>query len=340
MRKVQSFVPMRSELEAQRLKRAGQEVLEEPVKRQKIREASGSGEESAEKEKELSEDKLQKLLVIVLVEEVYVEALQIFAEMLKKFDKDDLVKLWDLVKERFSTTEPTNDKEKELWVELKRLFEPDNDDTLWKLQRDLVLRRKKEKSLDYKNSFLGEYECSSLALDRGMRKKILDHLKQDQIIWEQCSIYRQEILTVTGGGLDENANPSCSTSNREFLDPKKKKEIESWLEDSRIVESLDRNTSLVYDQEKGTVTFEKDDEKITFKMPHKMEAFNRIDFKYINTDSIPPFVLGSNNDRGKTYYSDSLTLGPKYREDESISKESRHILKLEREAKRHKGEVM
>ncbi|GJX12572.1 hypothetical protein Tco_0204330 [Tanacetum coccineum] len=37
----------------------------------------------------------------------------------------------------------------------------------------------------------------------------------------------------------ENANPSCSTSNREFLDPKKKKEIESWLEDSSIVDSLD-----------------------------------------------------------------------------------------------------
>ncbi|GJZ17704.1 hypothetical protein Tco_0553827 [Tanacetum coccineum] len=31
--------------------------------------------------------------------------------------------------------------------------------------RDLVLRRKKEKSLDYNDSFLGEYECSSLALD-------------------------------------------------------------------------------------------------------------------------------------------------------------------------------
>ncbi|GJR12827.1 hypothetical protein Tco_0795479 [Tanacetum coccineum] len=112
MRKVQSFVPMGSELEVQRLKRAGQEVLEEPVKRQKIGEASGSGEESAEKEKELSEEELQKLLVIVLVEEVY-----------------------DLVKEKFSTTEPIDDKEKELWVELKRLFEPDNNDTLWKLQR-------------------------------------------------------------------------------------------------------------------------------------------------------------------------------------------------------------
>ncbi|GJV61455.1 hypothetical protein Tco_1467555 [Tanacetum coccineum] len=59
-------------------KRAGQEVLEEPVKRQKIGEASGSSEEqSAEKEKELLEEELQKLLVIVPVEEVYVEALQV-----------------------------------------------------------------------------------------------------------------------------------------------------------------------------------------------------------------------------------------------------------------------
>ncbi|GJZ83154.1 hypothetical protein Tco_0648327 [Tanacetum coccineum] len=101
---------------------------DENVKRQNIRGASGSGEEqSAKKEKELSDEELQKLLVVVPVEEFYVEALQ-------RFDRDDMVKLWDLVKERFSTTEPTDNKKKELWVELKRLFEPDNDDTLWKLQ--------------------------------------------------------------------------------------------------------------------------------------------------------------------------------------------------------------
>ncbi|GKE85673.1 hypothetical protein Tco_1559415 [Tanacetum coccineum] len=57
-----------------RLKRAGQEVLEEPAKRQKIGEASGSGEEQSA-EKEVSEEELQKLLVIVPVEEVHIEAL-------------------------------------------------------------------------------------------------------------------------------------------------------------------------------------------------------------------------------------------------------------------------
>ncbi|GJS11431.1 hypothetical protein Tco_0368227 [Tanacetum coccineum] len=123
------------------LKRAGQEVLEKPVKRQKIREASGSGEEqSTEKEKELSEEELQKLLVIVLVEELVIQPLQVRYPIIdwevysEDTRRDDLVKLWDLVKERFSTTEPTDDKEKELWVELKRLFKPDNDDILWKLQ--------------------------------------------------------------------------------------------------------------------------------------------------------------------------------------------------------------
>ncbi|GJR33363.1 hypothetical protein Tco_1109595 [Tanacetum coccineum] len=63
------------------------------------------------------------------------EVYQIFEDMLKRFDRDDLEKLWDLVKKRFKSTEPTVDKEKILWVELKRLFEPDDDDTLWKLQR-------------------------------------------------------------------------------------------------------------------------------------------------------------------------------------------------------------
>ncbi|GKE04511.1 hypothetical protein Tco_1396529 [Tanacetum coccineum] len=46
------------------------------------------------------------------------------------FDMDDLVILWILVKERSSSTEPINDKERTLWVKLKRLFEPNTDDTL------------------------------------------------------------------------------------------------------------------------------------------------------------------------------------------------------------------
>ncbi|GKB69521.1 hypothetical protein Tco_0930933 [Tanacetum coccineum] len=65
----------------------------------------------------------------------HTEVYHIFEDMLKIFDRDDLVELWSLVHERFNSTEPTEDKERALWVELKRLFEPVNDDELWKSQR-------------------------------------------------------------------------------------------------------------------------------------------------------------------------------------------------------------
>ncbi|GKA26092.1 hypothetical protein Tco_0712201 [Tanacetum coccineum] len=123
-----TFIPKDSEIEKEVMKRPGFDLQQKQLaKRQKIGEVSGSSEEQSAK-KEVSEEELQKMLVIVPVEEVYIEALQ-------RFDRDDLEKLWDLVKKRFSLTEPTVDKEKVLWVKLKRLFEPDNDDTLQKLQR-------------------------------------------------------------------------------------------------------------------------------------------------------------------------------------------------------------
>ncbi|GJU72198.1 hypothetical protein Tco_1263603 [Tanacetum coccineum] len=80
-------------------------------------------------------------MIIVPEVGINVEALQTkypiidWEDMLKNFDRDDLVKLWSLVHERFNSTDPTEDKERELWVELKRLFEPNDDDELWKSQR-------------------------------------------------------------------------------------------------------------------------------------------------------------------------------------------------------------
>nr|GEV90802.1 hypothetical protein [Tanacetum cinerariifolium] len=60
---------------------------------------------------------------------------QNFEDMLKGFDIEDLVALWNLVKEKFSSAVPSKDKEKALWAELKILFELDANDVLWKLQR-------------------------------------------------------------------------------------------------------------------------------------------------------------------------------------------------------------
>ncbi|GKC23501.1 hypothetical protein Tco_1025651, partial [Tanacetum coccineum] len=58
----------------------------------------------------------------------HIEVYYFFDDILKAFYRDDLVMLWILVKEKFNSTELTNDKEREIWVELKRLFEPDTDD--------------------------------------------------------------------------------------------------------------------------------------------------------------------------------------------------------------------
>ncbi|GJZ41084.1 hypothetical protein Tco_0587970, partial [Tanacetum coccineum] len=154
MKNVNTFVPMETEdrgraselavgssqatiidfAEVGSSKRAAEAELDHKgSKRQKTNEAPGSVQEQPEEEeKELSQEDLQQMMMVVPMEEVYVEALQ---DMLKIFDRDDLVMLWSLVKERFSLTKPTNDKERALWVELKRLFEPNTDDTLWKLQR-------------------------------------------------------------------------------------------------------------------------------------------------------------------------------------------------------------
>nr|GEY46362.1 hypothetical protein [Tanacetum cinerariifolium] len=101
-------------------------------------------------------------MALIPIEEVYVEALQVkhpiidwaihtegkisywkiirlggssvsyqfFVDMLKHFDREDLNQLWGLVKETLNTRQASNDKEKELWVQLKRLYEPDVEDQL------------------------------------------------------------------------------------------------------------------------------------------------------------------------------------------------------------------
>nr|GFA25268.1 hypothetical protein [Tanacetum cinerariifolium] len=46
-------------------------------------------------------------------------------------DREDLNQLWTLVKESLNNRPASSDKEMELYVELKRLYEPDVKDQLW-----------------------------------------------------------------------------------------------------------------------------------------------------------------------------------------------------------------
>nr|GEY21609.1 hypothetical protein [Tanacetum cinerariifolium] len=127
----------------------------------------GSKEEA---ERLKRKEKVKEMMQLVPIEEVYVEALkvkhpiidwkvhtegqrsywkiirlggssasyQFFVDLLKHMDREDLNQLWALVKESLSNRQPTSNKEMELWVELKKLYEPDNEDQLWTHTQNLM----------------------------------------------------------------------------------------------------------------------------------------------------------------------------------------------------------
>ncbi|GJW26562.1 reverse transcriptase domain-containing protein [Tanacetum coccineum] len=144
IRRVHTFAPMKSESEkvipelaAGSSKRdAEEELVQESSKRQKTRESSEPIEEPKDKEEEeLSQERIQQMMIIVLEQGMNVEALQtkypridweiyiegarkywkiirvgnhtevyqFFDDMLKSFDREDLVKLWNTNDELWKT---------------------------------------------------------------------------------------------------------------------------------------------------------------------------------------------------------------------------------------------
>ncbi|GKF88523.1 hypothetical protein Tco_0259400, partial [Tanacetum coccineum] len=166
--KMQDFVPMDSKQESERFKRPGIQLGQRSSKRLKTAKPSGSEPAQPIKDsKGLSEEELKIMMELVPIKDVYFEALavkrpiitwyvhtdgqikrwkivrvgeyaelhQTFEDMLKRFDREDLDKLWSLVQETHKSGYLSDDKEKELWVELKRLYDPDPKDKLWALQK-------------------------------------------------------------------------------------------------------------------------------------------------------------------------------------------------------------
>nr|GFA53423.1 hypothetical protein [Tanacetum cinerariifolium] len=119
---------------------------------------------------EVPKENLKEMMQLIPIKEVYVDALQVkhpiidwevhtkgqrsywkiirlggsttsyqfFVDLLKHFDREDLNILWALVKETLNTRQATSDKEKELWVELKRLYEPDVEDLPWNHTQNMM----------------------------------------------------------------------------------------------------------------------------------------------------------------------------------------------------------
>nr|GEY06601.1 hypothetical protein [Tanacetum cinerariifolium] len=144
-KKLQTLFKPDKDVEEPKKKRVADEtLLQESFKKLKVIKASRSEstqEIPSNDPKEMSKEDVQNMLEIVPVSKFKVEALQVKYPIIdweihsEGFNREDLVALWNLVKEKFSSAVPGVDKEKALWVELKRLFKPDADDVLWKLQR-------------------------------------------------------------------------------------------------------------------------------------------------------------------------------------------------------------
>nr|GEZ85887.1 hypothetical protein [Tanacetum cinerariifolium] len=137
-----------------------EKLLQESFKKLRAEvEASGSHttqDTATDDPKEISEEDVKNMLQIVPVIELKVEALQVkypifnweiylegsrtywkiirvggitqayrsFEDMLKDFNREDLDAPWRIIKEKFSTALPIEDKEKALLIKLKRLYEP------------------------------------------------------------------------------------------------------------------------------------------------------------------------------------------------------------------------
>ncbi|GJW88682.1 hypothetical protein Tco_0164022 [Tanacetum coccineum] len=170
---IQDFVPMDSKLESKRFKRTGTLLEKERAKRLKTIEGSEQLSEGNKDVKEKDSDDHDKIINhqqwVVLVRqessvditssvvkapiydwkifkdklrEVYQifrvgqapKAYPYFEAMLKEFDRDDMVTLWKLVKDRFKEELPNSDLEKCLFWPLKVMFEPVATDGLWQFE--------------------------------------------------------------------------------------------------------------------------------------------------------------------------------------------------------------
>ncbi|GJV37802.1 hypothetical protein Tco_1410279 [Tanacetum coccineum] len=90
-------------------------------------------------------------------------------------------------------------------------------------------------------------------------------------------------------------------------------------------------TGLVYNKEEWTIAFSRDNEKITFKMPHTMEIFKQTRLIGLSTNSIPSLAYEENFDHGRTHYHQSLLIGDEYKHDEGERRGIRHLMRLEKE---------
>nr|GEX99357.1 hypothetical protein [Tanacetum cinerariifolium] len=128
-KQIQDFIPIGSKEESERFKRKGLRLEQESVKKLKTLEEVKATEKVPEEKKVHTEGQRSYWKIIGLGGSS--ASYQFIVDMLKHLDREDLNQLWTLVKETLNIRPASSDKEMEIWVELKRLYEPDVEDQLW-----------------------------------------------------------------------------------------------------------------------------------------------------------------------------------------------------------------
>ncbi|GKC55223.1 hypothetical protein Tco_1077968 [Tanacetum coccineum] len=150
MKRVNSFVPMDSEVvEGSRKKAEGSG--KETVKKAELQlclEIVPRDDEAINVESLATKYPIVDWKTHILTEDkMYYEIIRadgstkfykIFTAMLDDFDRQDVLDLYRLVKERFETTSPEG-YDRLLWGDLITLFEPSEEDEIWKAQQDYTL---------------------------------------------------------------------------------------------------------------------------------------------------------------------------------------------------------
>ncbi|GKD38573.1 hypothetical protein Tco_1258780 [Tanacetum coccineum] len=167
-KRVNTFVNFRTDLVEGSSKRARTELEQEVTKKQKVDDV----QETTEVDNGQEAAKIKELMKIVSdEEEVAIDAIPlavkppsivdwkihiegkksyyqiiradgksqmylVFSHMLKSFDREDLETLWKLVKAKHGSTRPEEGYERVLWGDLKVMFEPHVEDTVWRNQQD------------------------------------------------------------------------------------------------------------------------------------------------------------------------------------------------------------
>ncbi|GKC57492.1 hypothetical protein Tco_1085090 [Tanacetum coccineum] len=248
MRRVNTFVPMETEVDRavpELVVGSSQAGVDETTEARSSQGIKTGGtkraveeeldQQSYKKQKadELSQEELQQLMIIVPEEGMNVEALQtkyliIDWEVYTEESRNkDLEMLWSLVQERFNSTEPTEDKERELWVELKRLFDPDADDELQKWNRYLhadregvsFVKRQKDQEDEVFERILSEQKLKN-------RSRIgINNWYQSQVLKLGSRRNKQEELFTHKEEMDLETRQTTTTAKRPLL---KQGEYDIW----------------------------------------------------------------------------------------------------------------